>query len=120
MAKYCKIESGIVVNMIEADADFASEHSLVAAAENAEIGGTYDGSSFVRKVVTDDRTTEQKTADARDARNGSLKYCDWTVGADSPLSDSKKAEWRTYRQALRDIPSQSDFPDNITWPTMPE
>ena len=25
---------------------------------------------------------------------------------DSPLSDSKKAEWATYRQQLRDLPQQ--------------
>jgi len=41
---------------------------------------------------------------------------------DSPLSDSKKAEWATYRQTLRDLPSaQSNITDlnNIIWPTEP-
>ena len=28
--------------------------------------------------------------------------------------------WKTYRQALRDIPAQSGFPTIITWPTKPE
>ena len=120
MAKYCKIKDSIVVNIIEADADFASENNLIAAAENAEIGGSYDGSSFTRKVAVDNRTSEQKTEDARDERDGALKACDWTVMPDSPLSDGKKTEWQTYRQALRDIPAQSDFPNNITWPTIPE
>ena len=36
-------------------------------------------------------------------RNWLLKDSDWTQFNDSPLSDSKKAEWVTYRQALRDI-----------------
>ena len=27
-------------------------------------------------------------------------------------------DWKTYRQALRDVPTQSD-PNNITWPTKP-
>ena len=35
------------------------------------------------------------------------------------LADRITSEWRTYRQALRDIPSQSDFPGSITWPTKP-
>jgi len=35
------------------------------------------------------------------------------------LADRITEEWRTYRQALRDIPNQSGFPDNITWPTKP-
>tara|TARA_R100000654_G_scaffold4334_1_gene12893 strand:+ start:623 stop:862 length:240 start_codon:yes stop_codon:yes gene_type:complete len=39
----------------------------------------------------------------REHRNYLLNQSDWTVSVDSPLSDSKKAEWKTYRQALRDI-----------------
>tara|TARA_R110000823_G_scaffold252900_1_gene375433 strand:- start:69 stop:317 length:249 start_codon:yes stop_codon:yes gene_type:complete len=35
------------------------------------------------------------------------------------LTDRITDEWSTYRQALRDVPSQSGFPDNITWPTKP-
>jgi len=35
------------------------------------------------------------------------------------LADRITDEWRTYRQALRDIPAQAGFPTNITWPTEP-
>jgi len=35
------------------------------------------------------------------------------------LADRITDEWRTYRQALRDIPSQSGFPTNVTWPVKP-
>ena len=35
------------------------------------------------------------------------------------LADRITDEWRTYRQALRDIPNQSGFPDDITWPNKP-
>ena len=42
---------------------------------------------------------------------------------DSPLSDAKKEEWKTYRQALRDIPVTQPTPnsalENISWPTEP-
>lgn len=51
-----------------------------------------------------------------------LKLCDWTQTADSPLSDSKKAEWATYRQALRDMPANADSwatIEDITWPSKP-
>ena len=41
----------------------------------------------------------------RTSRNSLLLSSDWTQSADSPLSDSKKAEWATYRQALRDFPA---------------
>ena len=36
-------------------------------------------------------------------RNRKLKNSDWTQANDSPLSDEKKKEWATYRQALRDL-----------------
>ncbi len=63
----------------------------------------------------------------REERNKKLKDSDWTIGEDSPLSDSKKDEWKTYRQALRDMPSGTtpviDIDQNIvsglTWPTEP-
>jgi len=48
---------------------------------------------------------------------------DWTQAVDAPLSDEKKTEWRTYRQALRDImaslPADLDDPENVVWPTEP-
>ena len=54
-------------------------------------------------------------------RNAMLTACDWTVGVDSPLSDIKKAEWQTYRQALRDFDYTGITEDyNIPWPTEPQ
>jgi hypothetical protein len=55
-------------------------------------------------------------------RNNLLSESDWTQAADSPLSSSKKTEWATYRQTLRDIPSAQSSAssyENITWPTAP-
>ena len=122
MAKYAKIENGIVVNMSVCEADVAAERGLVLATDDAEIGGTYNGSTatFARKVVTDDRTDAEKENDARSQRNALLTQSDWAVMPDSPLSDSDKTSWQTYRQALRDVSDQAGFPDNITWPTKPE
>ena len=54
----------------------------------------------------------------RNERDNLLLFSDFTQLGDIGLSDSKKAEWVTYRQALRDITKQSD-PFNITWPTEP-
>ena len=58
-----------------------------------------------------------------------LTHSDWTQGSDSPLSDSKKAEWKTYRQALRDLPETANpkldstgvllDPSSVTFPTKP-
>ncbi len=59
----------------------------------------------------------------RERRNNILKACDWTQGVDSPLSDSKKTEWQTYRQALRDVPANNlsaTVREDVTWPSKPE
>jgi len=55
----------------------------------------------------------------RSQRDNLLGQCDWTQSPDSPLTDAKKAEWATYRQALRDLPSNTTDPANPTWPTKP-
>lgn len=52
-------------------------------------------------------------------RNNLLSQSDWTQLNDTPLSDSKKQEWSLYRQALRDITLQEEFPHNIVWPISP-
>lgn len=49
-------------------------------------------------------------------RNGLLAACDWTQLPDSTISNAEA--WAEYRQALRDITTQTD-PTNITWPVAP-
>ena len=60
----------------------------------------------------------------RTRRTIKLTASDWTQGPDSPLSDTKKAEWQTYRQTLRDLPSNMDSGwttrDDVVWPSEPE
>ena len=58
----------------------------------------------------------------RKKRDYLLQQCDWTQTADSPLTDSKKAEWVTYRQLLRDLPANNSSAtsfNEITFPTEP-
>ena len=55
----------------------------------------------------------------RHMRNTLLRESDWTQFTDSPLTDSKKNEWKTYRQNLRDLPATESDPENATFPTKP-
>jgi len=56
----------------------------------------------------------------RASRNQRLAGSDWTQGADSPLSNSKKAEGATYRQELRDYPSTASKVSELgAWPVEP-
>ena len=52
-------------------------------------------------------------------RSNLLSGCDWTQTADSPLSDEKKAQWAEYRQKLRDITKQENWPNAPEWPLPP-
>ena len=64
--------------------------------------------------------TEAWTKGLRDARNQKLLESDWTQSTtDSTLSSSKKTEWATYRQALRDLPANTTDLTNPPWPTKP-
>lgn len=57
-------------------------------------------------------------AELREQRNFLLSKTDWTQAADVP--QATKDKWAPYRQALRDIPQQAEFPMNVVWPTKPE
>ena len=62
---------------------------------------------------------EDKAQQVRNERNLRLTLSDWTQLADSPLSPALKEAYAVYRQALRDVPEQSGFPDAIDWPEEP-
>jgi len=61
--------------------------------------------------------TEQKADFIRSERDDLLKQSDWTQVADAPVDAHA---WATYRQALRDVPQQPGFPEEIDWPEAPE
>ena len=50
-------------------------------------------------------------------RNALLAATDWTQLSDVVLDNVQV--WLDYRQALRDVPSQSGFPADISWPSSP-
>lgn len=59
----------------------------------------------------------KKLADAiRDKRNTLLSETDWTQTMDAPLDTDDVEKYKVYRQALRDIPEQGEFPYAVEWP----
>jgi hypothetical protein len=51
-----------------------------------------------------------------------LEQSDWTdtLSSKTRLGDDVYSQWQIYRQALRDIPQQSGYPQNVVWPTPPQ
>ena len=66
-----------------------------------------------------DGAPARRMQNMRTQRNQLLAQTDWMGNSDVTMS----ADWKTYRQALRDITKQTPADDqlsNITWPTKPE
>ena len=95
---YEKIENNVVVDLIVADADFITTLS--------------DSSSWTLQVVPEIvPPTAEETA--REWRDRELKDTDYIV---SVTDHPQHSDYMTYRVALRDWPSTSDFP--TTKPTL--
>ena len=66
-----------------------------------------------------DGAPARRMADLRQQRNQLLAETDWMGNSDVTMS----TDWKTYRQALRDITKTTPADDalsNITWPKKPE
>ncbi len=74
---------------------------------------TYDGTKWVISYSVSSKTTEEAAAAVRAERDALLATSDLHA-----LADRITDEWRTYRQALRDLPAQSNFPD-VAMPVAP-
>ena len=62
-----------------------------------------------------DKAPERELAALRMERNQLLAESDWRAMSDLTMSD----DWKTYRQALRDLPANTADPTDVTWPTTP-
>lgn len=62
-------------------------------------------------------TTEELATTARAKRDSLLAATDWTQASDVP--QATKELYAPYRQAMRDVPQQVDFPTSIDWLVKP-
>lgn len=95
-------------------------------------GGLYTSDGIPRYKLVDgqpvERTEEEIAADrvplqaraVRARRDKLLAATDWTQTLDAPVDTDTREAMRTYRQALRDVPQQKGFPNNISWPDIPK
>ena len=81
----------------------------IAQGTPALVGGQWKVDWVVTSLPTNDAASN-----VRNHRNDLLEETDWMAGSDVTMPNA----WREYRQALRDLPAQSGFP-NVTWPTEP-
>lgn len=60
-------------------------------------------------------TSEQVVAE----RDRLLVESDWVVTRASETGNPVPEKWKMYRQALRDVTGQADFPQDVMWPEKP-
>jgi hypothetical protein len=70
-----------------------------------------------------DGAFDRERFNLRRARNSLLAASDWVGLSDTALINEQAAEWKMYRQKLRDLPSGLDTVEKVnavTWPEKPE
>ena len=107
--KYAIVKDNKVIGVTISDSQVGEDG---VASDTAEIGYIYDGVNFNQAPVN----LEELAKFERDIRSAKLAASDWTQVADSPVD---KNAWAVYRQELRDITKQPNFPESFTWPIKP-
>ena len=65
---------------------------------------------------TEEEKRAKKEAEVRAKRDYLISQTDYLLQPDYPISAEDLEKVKAYRQALRDIPEQEGFPDNVVWP----
>ena len=92
--------------------------SEVKLLDGNNLSFTYEDAITRRKKLDNDEPMKI----LREERNRKIAETDWMANSDVTMTD----EWKTYRQALRDLPStakpqldEQGNLTNVTWPTKP-
>jgi hypothetical protein len=86
----------------------------------------YTDEDGVSHTKSEQETAYQATLDAdaaktaRTERDRLLAESDWVTIRAKELGQTVPEDWYTYRGDLRQVPEQSGFPHDVTWPTKPE
>ena len=108
-----------VVDVVSTEFEVHSSMSWVDCDDKVDVGWTYDGKTFKTNVI--ELTAEQKLNALRTERNKFLKMSDWVVikEREEGGSVSNFADWKKYRQELRDITKTYKSLEDVKWPTAP-
>lgn len=118
------VKDGVVQNLIEISNANRAEYEELEQCKLVDVedyvcvsvGDTYDEETglFYRDGVRVDAIF------VLSIRKNMLIASDYAVMPDYPCSETERAGWLAYRQALRDIPEQAGYPDAIVWPEPPQ
>lgn len=75
-----------------------------------------DGALAIDTEKAEAHRVESLSIELRNKRDVLLAATDHYMTVDYPISTEKRAELLVYRQALRDITAQKEWPDEVVWP----
>ena len=108
-------ETGLISRIVVTDEAFTPRKGF------SFIDGAYSDDKFVvrdKKPIS--LEVQKEGVDhwvmLRIERDRKLFASDWTQLPDASVD---QAAWATYRQALRDLPANTEDPLNVSWPEMP-
>jgi len=82
-----------------------------------EVTPVFDSGVWKQAWQVNELDEIKASLNVRSERNARLSSSDWTQIADATVD---KAAWAVYRQALRNVPDQQDFPFKVQWPSKPQ
>jgi len=115
--KYAFVNNGILQDVVMTHPSllfaWGYANQFIEVSDECSNGWIFDGVTF---SAPPDNNIEILISLIRQRRNELLKESDWTQIVDAPVD---KLVWANYRQALRDITQQSEFPAQVQWPVQP-
>ena len=105
----------LVENFPPPSMSYGPDYDLIELPEGYEKPSKEEFEATLQELID-----AQPWKELRQERDKRLATCDWVViratSTDTPVTE----EWKTYMQALRDLPSTTEDPANPVWPVPPE
>ena len=116
-----------MINICDAIHILSPESRVIVRGESLDmITWTTGNPKGITKDQIQEKLSELQAAyplqELRSERNALLASSDWTGLVDVDMTNEKLAEWKLYRQHLRNLPDGLDTEDKVkeaTWPTKP-
>ena len=96
-----------------------NNHILITDTEISELNGWTYLKGYAPKKTEEQKLTELATT-IRSKRNSLLAETDYLLMNDYPISDEYLAKIKKYRQELRDVTKQENFPTDVVFPEFPK
>ena len=84
------------------------------------LGENYSDMGWVQVEGELPSNEELKAAEVDKEAKQRIDESNWAVSSDAPVTIEQREKWLAYRKKLFDIKVDPQYPNNVTWPHMPE